>query len=1038
MNRHALLRAGVSTVLAVAFAAGLGPTGGPAALAAPGETAAPGTGPSAAPAEVVVPETLRPSARAAELAYPGRSGPGDGAGALGVFHTEEGLAGRQWTRYADGRSFPVAAPGPGVKVEPTGSDVLAHVGNGRVELRDAATGTTRVVTLPEGARYAGTYGSTVVAHVTSADGARSVKHLLTPQADGTTRDATLNGLPEGATTGEPVTADSGAIVFIGRLDGTRRMFVVDAETGRFEGVTAPLTDDYRFAMLSPTYLVAYGLDNATLTVSPRADLSAKPSTVTMSAPGPSKPTHQLALVGDSLVRQIVHEWDTRLQVVPLDGGPRTLLPGRSAAGALAAAPGGTAVTVGGTSPADWGIRRIAPDATGRPVVTQIKRLPPVSARIDGLALSDGFLAVTDDSAPTGRRLDYVRPLAAAGTPVPGPREALWSLHMGPTDCAAADHECRSLRGAGGGGFVREDPLGDGTGRLWSGRGEYHDSLTTPEYGAVTSAAGHYALHAGAKTGAQTVYDTFRSVPVLQRPGTAASLWDGKLWAPGTGAGSVTALDLATKRVTETVATGSGCVPAELQTVGRWIYWNCADGGPAGVYDRTAKKSVPVPPGEALLGDGFVVTHDKGAGKLVLTGVATGSAESRTIGDLPDTGAPQRHVRWSVDRFGGHVAYADAQERVHVVPSGVPAQPLTLTDESPAVSANLVVPVDAVLSKPAARWTLAFKDAITGRAVRTLTGGETRGRLTPVWDAKDAKGNQAVKGSYDWTLTVLPADGQGAPLVRGGRLKVAGTAPWRDFSGPNDGVGDLLTLDGPGGAAGTRELKVHRGNGRGGIVVDSSYLASTYEAVVPFSDLNGDTCNDALLRRPGGKLTSLTLNCHGGFVFNGSEERQLGTGWNQYDVLMSPGDLTGDGRADLVARQRTTGDLYLFANNAAGGLKARGKIGAKWTGYRAVFGAGDVTGDGVADVYAVDRADNLWRYAGAASGSLKPRVLVAGGGWAKGRNAFVGAGDLNKDGVPDLVSRNAAGHLLRNYVTGAGALRPTVRIGAGWQKYRSVS
>lgn len=1035
MNRHALLRAGVSTVLAVALAASIGPAGGSgaAAVAAP---KGPGPAPAAAPAETVVPETLRPEPRAAALAYPGRPGPGDGAGALGVFHSEEGLTGRQWTRYADGRSFPVAAPGPGVTAEPTGSDVLAYVGDGRVELRDAATGTTRVVTLPEGARYAGTYGSTVVAHVTPSDGARSVPHLLTPQADGTTRDATLTGLPEGATTGEAVTADSGSIVFAGRLDGTRRMFVVDAETGRFEGGTAPLADDYQYAMLSPRHLVAYGLNNATLTVSPRADLSAKPATVTLSAPGPSKPTHELALVGDWLVRQVVHQGQRRLQGVPLDGGPTEFLPDRSLLGALAAAPGGTAVTIGGTSPADWGIRRIAPDATGRPVVTRFKRLPPVAAKIAGLALSDGLLAVNDDSAPSGQRFDYVRTLATAGTPLAGPREALWSTDL-LTNCAAADHECRSLRGAGGGGFVREDPFGDGTGRLWSGRGKYHGTLTTPEYGAVTSAAGRYALHTGAKSGAQTVYDTYRGVPVLQRPGTAASLWDTKLWAPGTGTGSVTALDLATKRVTETVATGSGCVPAELQTVGRWIYWNCADGGPAGVYDRTAKKSVPVPSGEALLGDGFVVTHDKGAGKLVLTGVATGSAGSRTIGDLPDTGAPQRNVRWSVDRFGGHVAYADGDERVHVVPSGVPAQPLALTEESPAVSANFVVPVDGVLSKPAARWTLSFKDAITGRTVRTLTGGDTRGRLAPMWDAKDAKGNPVVHGAYDWSLTAFPADGRGAPLVRGGRLTVAGPAVPRDFSSPRDGVGDLLTLDRvPSSAA--QLLKVHRGNGRGGIVVDRSYAVDRYEAVVPFSDLDGDNCNDVLLRMPGGKLASLMLNCHGGFVFNGSEQRVLGTGWNQYDVLTSPGDLSGDGRADLVARARTTGDLYLFANNGAGGLKARGKIGAKWTGYRAVFGAGDVNGDGVGDLFAVDRADNLWRYAGTASGSLKPRVLVLGGGWAKGRNAFVGAGDLNKDGIPDLVSRNAAGDLLRNYGNGAGSLRSTVRIGAGWQIYSSIS
>ena len=62
------------------------------------------------------------------------------------------------------------------------------------------------------------------------------------------------------------------------------------------------------------------------------------------------------------------------------------------------------------------------------------------------------------------------------------------------------------------------------------------------------------------------------------------------------------------KTVETLTTDAGCAPTELQALGRWLYWNCGD--KAGVYDRTAKKSVPVPADEAKLGDGYVVTHDK--------------------------------------------------------------------------------------------------------------------------------------------------------------------------------------------------------------------------------------------------------------------------------------------------------------------------------------------------------------------------------------------------------------------------------------------
>ncbi|MGW2701638.1 hypothetical protein [Streptomyces sp. NPDC001340] len=96
---------------------------------------------------------------------------------------------------------------------------------------------------------------------------------------------------------------------------------------------------------------------------------------------------------------------------------------------------------------------------------------------------------------------------------------------------------------------------------------------------------------------------------------------------------VTAKDLKTGKTTDTLNTGAPCVPKELQAVVRWIHWSCRPSATAGVWDRTAKKNIPVPSGQALLGDGYLVRQDTAAGALLLIAFADGTATTRKIGDL---------------------------------------------------------------------------------------------------------------------------------------------------------------------------------------------------------------------------------------------------------------------------------------------------------------------------------------------------------------------------------------------------------------------
>lgn len=215
----------------------------------------------------------------------------------------------------------------------------------------------------------------------------------------------------------------------------------------------------------------------------------------------------------------------------------------------------------------------------------------------------------------------------------------------------------------------------------------------------------------------------------------------------------------------------------------------------------------------------------------------------------------------------------------------------------------------------------------------------------------------VNGAYDWVLTAQPADGHGRALVRTGKVDIAYAAPaWRDFGG-RDGLGDLFVV------VEDQSLGMRRGKLPGTVGPYGGYwgiLDAPATGIVPTGDLRGDRCNDYLVVNSDGSLYRLDGTCDDdgqyGFL---TDPVKIGTGWKAYDVY-SPGDLNGDGVADVLARQKSTGSLYLYASNGAGKLTAGVLIGTGWKSLT-VVAAGDLTGDGIGDVLARDSSGVLWRY-----------------------------------------------------------------------------
>ncbi|GAB7103122.1 hypothetical protein JCM4814A_14360 [Streptomyces phaeofaciens JCM 4814] len=339
------------------------------------------------------------------------------------------------------------------------------------------------------------------------------------------------------------------------------------------------------------------------------------------------------------------------------------------------------------------------------------------------------------------------------------------------------------------------------------------------------------------------------------------------------------------------------------------------------------------------------------------------------------------------------------------------------------------------SSPVSSWTLTLTDT-AGKAVRTLTGTTAAGStaLAPVWNGRTGTGAIAVNGRLTWSLKAVQWGSGTASTLATGTVTVTGGSPaFRDFGGHDvtpDGLGDLLQLDTSG------RIQWVLGDGTGQLETGASATGwSTSIKAVPFGDLNGERCNDVLVR-VGDALRAYRPACGTAPKPTTTYKTISSTGWKQYDVLTYPGDVTKDGRPDLIARNASTGAVYLYKGTSTAGLSARVKLYDNWKTYKKVVGAGDLNGDGIGDLLAQDTANNLYRYYGKGDGTFSSRAKIAAN-WGASYNVVVGVGDLNRDGRADLVARDTAGNLYRQAGTGKGTFGSRVKIGGSFNRYKGL-
>ncbi|MFB7588282.1 FG-GAP repeat domain-containing protein [Streptomyces sp. NPDC056169] len=165
---------------------------------------------------------------------------------------------------------------------------------------------------------------------------------------------------------------------------------------------------------------------------------------------------------------------------------------------------------------------------------------------------------------------------------------------------------------------------------------------------------------------------------------------------------------------------------------------------------------------------------------------------------------------------------------------------------------------------------------------------------------------------------------------------------------------------------------------------------------------------------------------------------IGSGWGVYNALVGPGDLSGDGKADLLARDRS-GVLYLYRGNGKGDAFAtRIRVGGGWGGFNKLLGAGDYTGDGRADLLARTTGGELFLYPGSGNANTPFTTRISVGlGWNTYKH-LTAPGDLNADGKADILGVTSAGDLYRYLNTTPGKFAGRSKIGNGYGIYNSMS
>lgn len=346
---------------------------------------------------------------------------------------------------------------------------------------------------------------------------------------------------------------------------------------------------------------------------------------------------------------------------------------------------------------------------------------------------------------------------------------------------------------------------------------------------------------------------------------------------------------------------------------------------------------------------------------------------------------------------------------------------------------------------------------------------------PDWTGRSLASDLAGS-TYPDLVVRRTVDNRGVIIATDGMTRFAATkvsSGWKsarrvlvtpDITG--DGRSDLLLVSSNG------TPRVRSGNGAGTFkkIKAVSRAISGSSLLTAVGDLDRDKRNDLVGRTSSGRLTIFSGQGKRGFT-----ARTLAGSWAGFTLIAGAGDVTGDRRDDVVARDKR-GKLWLFKATKSG-LAKRTKVAGSWGRYDAILGGGDYDGDGRADLVGRrGKTGEVFLHPGLGKGAFGAPVgpiakikgdelsaasvgsdtrvdLVVRSGNKlvrydnagthetsapietnldlTGATAVLNAGDFDRDGLGDVIVRDAAGTLTLRSGLGGGSFAAPVTIGTGF-------